>query len=388
MISSFLLFLYAISILRVLIVLLGGKVVNFEEPSSGKHSHNSGFMYTIIIPMFMERGRDVAGIRNHLLQMEYESYEILYLCEDIDITLIKFIKSLNLKPFERIIYIPRIIPFTKPKACNYGLEFAKGRYIVVYDIEDRPHLKQLQIAHQTFINNPHYSCIQFPLEFISDGTAMGLWQHIDYLIWYKRLLPILVWLKLPIPLGGTSNHFRVNDLRKISGWNSYNVTEDAELGLRMHRLKMQVAYISAYQTKEVVAKNIVNLMKQRVRWSKGHILTALEFLTHKPKPSYLDAISVFFVLLSTPLCYISYALLTTANGFYHKSSIMILMILGVTLFFLYPVFIIISFPHLRKTQNILPTILLPFYYIFYTVPIAISIIECMVKPSVWYKTRR
>ncbi len=378
-------FLFCLSLTRLYIVLCGGRFARFIAFDSGCGKFHQK-LYTIIIPMLMEKGRDVVGIRNHLLKMDYESFEILYLCEDVDISLIGYINSLNLHNFERVVQVPRFPPFTKPKACNYGLEFAKGDYIVIYDVEDRPHHMQLRIASR-ILQSKNCSCVQFPLEFISDGTTLSLWQRIDYLIWYKRLLPVLSHFKMPIPLGGTSNHFKTSMLRKIGGWNSYNVTEDAELGLRMFQAEIGVEYICGYETKEVAVKNIINLVRQRVRWSKGHVITAMSFLKNN-FGSIVECISVFFVLMSTQVCYILYTLLTVTSGFYQNEILLVSLIFSVTLFTVYPLFLLVSFSELRSRQNIYATILIPFYYILYFIPIVISLIECIFKPSVWYKTKR
>ena len=54
---------------------------------------------------------------------------------------------------------------------------------------------------------------------------------LEYTFWFDYMLPGLERLRLPIPLGGTSNHFRTATLRDLGGWAPFNVTEDAHLGI-------------------------------------------------------------------------------------------------------------------------------------------------------------
>ena len=68
---------------------------------------------------------------------------------------------------------------------------------------------------------------------------------LDYALWFDFLLPGLETLRVPMPLGGTSNHFRTDALRAICGWDPYNVTEDADLGIRLARLGLRVATLDS-----------------------------------------------------------------------------------------------------------------------------------------------
>jgi|GEM_PF-5292642 len=349
-------------------------------------------LWTILIPLYNESIDDLKALRKNIFASKYTNFEVIYLCEEIDLITNYYLKNYATNSNEKILIIPRRPPFTKPKACNYGLEIARGEYIVIYDVEDIPHPYQLHCASYYF-QNFNYDCIQFPLEFIYDGSMLSGFQVIDYVLWYKSMLPILQNLNAPIPLGGTSNHFRAKNLRESGGWDSFNVTEDAELGMRMNLQGLTVRYVENYETKERTLPNITNLMNQRVRWSKGHFLTFLQVFPKFLVKSPFNAIFVFLALASSPVTCIGYITVTIGLNFLDYNShdqriIAVLFIWGIVLFFLYPFIIFVKFPQLRK-KEILPSVLFyNIYMIFYILPIIKSLIECVFRPSVWYKTMR
>ena len=129
-------------------------------------------------------------------------------------------------------------PRTKPKALNYGLTIARGEFVTIYDAEDHPDPLQLRRAVYAFQHlPPEIVCLQAELTF--DNTDQNLitrWFTIEYLMWFTLFLPGLASTDAPVPLGGTSNHMRRDALEAIGAWDPYNVTEDADLGIRLHRL--------------------------------------------------------------------------------------------------------------------------------------------------------
>ncbi|MEZ5955410.1 MAG: glycosyltransferase family 2 protein [Hyphomonas sp.] len=175
-----------------------------------------------------------------------------------------------------LLVLPPGDPQTKPRALNYGLSRAAGAYVVVYDAEDRPHPGQLRAAAEAFARSgPQLACLQAPLV----GTpASGGWLSrqwaLEYAIQFGLILPALARLGLPIALGGTSNHFRRSVLRGVGGWDAWNVTEDADLGLRLARLGWRVGTISSPTLEAPPEKGRVWLA-QRSRWLKGFVQTWL-----------------------------------------------------------------------------------------------------------------
>jgi cellulose synthase/poly-beta-1,6-N-acetylglucosamine synthase-like glycosyltransferase len=188
-----------------------------------------------------------------------------------------------LKVFEPLV-IPKAEITTKPRACNYGLLRAKGKYCVIYDAEDSPDRDQLKKAAILFSRLPEeVVCLQSKLNFYNaKESVLTRWFSIEYSYWYEFYLQGLDRTDVPIPLGGTSNHFRTSQLRALGGWDPYNVTEDADIGMRLSRKKLRTEMLETYTYEEAPSK-VWSWIRQRSRWCKGHMQTYLVHMRHPIK---------------------------------------------------------------------------------------------------------
>ncbi|MDB5473600.1 MAG: glycosyltransferase [Devosia sp.] len=175
-------------------------------------------------------------------------------------------------------------PYTKPKALNYALPLCRGEFVVVFDAEDIPDPDQLWKAALRFRQAPEIVCLQARLA-IANGQANWLAALFagEYAGLFGVLLPALANWRLPMPLGGTSNHFRISALREIGGWDAYNVTEDADIAMRLARLRLGVDTLDS-RTREAAPTRLGPWMGQRTRWMKGWMQT---FIVHNLHPRTL-----------------------------------------------------------------------------------------------------
>jgi len=175
-----------------------------------------------------------------------------------------------------VIILPPAAPRTKPKALNVGLSRARGAFITVFDAEDRPHPQQLRAALAAFEDGEEtLACVQAPLVVDNqDASWLSRQFAAEYAVQFRELLPLLAKLKLPLPLGGSSNHFRTDALRASGGWDAFNVTEDADLGYRLARDGYHSGVI-APPTWEEAPVTYNAWLDQRTRWIKGHMQTWL-----------------------------------------------------------------------------------------------------------------
>jgi cellulose synthase/poly-beta-1,6-N-acetylglucosamine synthase-like glycosyltransferase len=193
--------------------------------------------------------------------------------------------ALKLSARYDVIVAPPGAPRTKPRALNMALAAARGELITVYDAEDRPAPGQLREAVAFFAANADVDCIQAALTI---GNPSDSWLAemfaVEYAILFDIFNPGLSALRLPMALGGTSNHFRLASLRAASGWDAWNVTEDADLGIRMARLGMQIQTLGS-DTVEEAPHEFGNWFRQRVRWQKGWMQTVI---VHSRDPFVLN----------------------------------------------------------------------------------------------------
>jgi len=205
---------------------------DLREPPNGKEWPK----YVVILPMYHEGdvvGKLVDGLRK--LDYPVDRLEVRLLIEEDDLETMTAAKALDLQPPFVITPIPASYPRTKPKACNVGIQEGDFDYLVIYDAEDQPETDQLKKAAVAFSRCPdNVACIQGKLCFYnSTYNLLTRLFTVDYSTWFGLCLPGLDAYEAPIPLGGTSNHFRLDVLREVGGWDEYNVTEDCDLGLRL-----------------------------------------------------------------------------------------------------------------------------------------------------------
>lgn len=240
-------------------------------------------VYTILVPLFRE-----AAILPHLaaalraLDYPPEKLDIKILLEEDDTDSRHAAAALDLPPWFECLVVPRGEPQTKPRALNYGLRFARGEFVVIYDAEDAPEPDQLRKAVAAFRAAPRdVACFQARLSFYNpDENWLTRQFTVEYASLFDLMLPVMADLDLPVPLGGTSNHFRADTLREVRAWDPWNVTEDADLGLRLARSGWRVGMLASTTYEEANCR-LGNWIRQRSRWIKGWMQT---WLVHMRSP--------------------------------------------------------------------------------------------------------
>ena len=243
-------------------------------------------IYTVLVPVFRETGVLPQLIRAlSALNYPAEKLDIKLVLEESDTTMQRALARMAIPPSIEAIIVPAGKPQTKPRALAYALKFARGELLTIYDAEDIPEPLQLRKAAQKFARGgPELGCLQAELCFYNPNEGWLARQFtIEYAILFGQLLPSLAELNLPLPLGGTSNHFRVSALQAVGGWDPYNVTEDADLGFRLARFGYQTATLDSL-TYEEANTSLGNWINQRTRWLKGFLQT---WLVHTREPGRL-----------------------------------------------------------------------------------------------------
>ena len=215
----------------------------------------------------------------HRLDYPVDKLDIKLLIEKDDEQTLSAAKALRPCYKFEIIVVPPGVPRTKPRAGNYALHFARGEYVAVYDADDRPERTQLKKAVYSFRNRPKdVVCLQARLAYYNTSdNLLTRFFALEYHALFYVLLQGLGRLGIPIPLGGTSNHIALSHIRELGGWDPYNVTEDADLGVRISVHGYRTAMLDSY-TLEEAPNAAMAWIRQRSRWIKGYMQTWLVYM--------------------------------------------------------------------------------------------------------------
>lgn len=238
---------------------------------------------SILVPLFREP--EVAGLlQKRLARLRYPAglLEILLLLEEEDNQTKQALEGVNLPPHVRILTVPDGQPRTKPRAMNYALDFCKGDIIGIYDAEDAPAPDQLLRVADAFADAPaDLACVQGVLDYYNPRQGwLARCFTIEYASWFRVMLPGMRRLGFAIPLGGTTLFCRRDVLLEVGGWDAHNVTEDADLGIRLARFGYRSELLPS-TTLEEANCHLLPWVRQRSRWLKGYMVT---YLVHMRRP--------------------------------------------------------------------------------------------------------
>jgi len=362
-------------------------------------------IYTILVPLYRE-ARVVGRLLTSLRRLDYprRKLQILLLCEADDTPTLEALYAANPGPPFEIVLVPPSYPRTKPKVCNVGLERARGQYLVIYDAEDRPATDQLKKAVVAMRRLPrHVVCLQARLEYHNPQTnLLTRFFAAEYGTFYDMLLPSLARRGLPVPLGGTSNHFRTSALRALGGWDSYNVTEDLDLGMWIARRRWRVEILDSITWEEANSR-LGNWVRQRSRWLKGYMQT---YLVHMRSPLRLwrdlgpgNFLAFQLLVGATPLTTLCNPLLWGLTLAYAATGSPLIqelfpapvfylgivsMVLGNFIFAYYLVTGCLLLGNHRNAKWMLAA---PLYWMLMSVAAWKAAVQVVVRPHYWEKTR-
>lgn len=357
--------------------------------------------YSVLVPLYRE-DEVIGALVEALARLDYppEKLEIMFLVEVQDEITRKALNRFSLPPFMRVLVCPDGAPRTKPRALNIGLNECRGEYVAIYDAEDRPDPDQLAKAAALFRVLPDdVACLQAELtiekadeNFFTRGFAL------EYAILFQLIVPSLCAFNLPVALGGTSNHFRRATLLALHGWDAWNVTEDADLGLRLAWHGYSIAYLPS-RTWEEAPNNYKIWRQQRVRWIKGWMQTALVHLRAAgPRWHGLNMfqkLAMLHHLIGTPIAALltplfALALVVGWNGEFtspvHESMIAFgsaLALAGITAL---AALLVSAEPHLSRRARWYAMIGSPLYVLLMSACAWLALWELVCHPFRWNKT--
>lgn len=360
--------------------------------------------YTIFCPLYKE-AHILPQFIEAMTSLDYpkDKLEILIILEEDDQETIKIAEGMKLPKAFQIVVVPHSLPKTKPKACNHALDFATGKYAVIFDAEDIPAPDQLKKAVIAFEKADEKTiCLQAKLNYYNPHqNLLTRLFTLEYSLWFEVILTGLQSFNGPIPLGGTSNHFRTEYLHELKGWDPFNVTEDADLGMRIAKGGYKTAIIDSV-TMEEANSQLKNWFKQRSRWIKGYMQTYLVHMQTASDFSFSDFVIFQLVVggkilsaLINPIMWLMtigyFVSRATFGGFISSLYIgPILYIGGFTLIignFIYAYIFMIGVAERKQWSLVKYGLLSPFYWLIISFAAYYALAELIIRPSHWHKTK-
>lgn len=367
--------------------------------------------YSVMIPLYDEAAM-IPGLVAAMRALDYpaDKLDILILVEGDDAASLQALAQHRLPDFISVIKVPPSKPRTKPKALMFGLPLTRGTYVTIYDAEDRPEPDQLRKAVAAFATGSlderaSLGCVQAALN-ITNGRCNFLTRHfeLEYMALFDVFLPALTRLDLPIPLGGTSNHFRRQALLHSGGWDPYNVTEDADLGIRLARLGYTTKMIAS-TTFERAPSRFKPWVKQRARWFKGwwqtwlvHMRTPLHLMAELGPVGFLAFQVIMLGVLISVLIHPFFLLATlvTVSGLFEPPAggsttgeqvLLTFSLTSMVLGYLAAIGLAMVGAERRRAAGTLWVLLtIPLYWIYLSVAGFLALWELMWRPHHWNKT--
>ncbi|MDD5338143.1 MAG: glycosyltransferase [Dehalococcoidales bacterium] len=361
-------------------------------------------VYTVLIAAYKEKNV-IGTLIKSLKKLDYpeNKLDIILLLEKDDVETLEAAKKEKPSANWRFLVLPDSTPRTKPKALNYGLHFARGEYLTIYDAEDLPEPDQLKKAVTAFRTHPdNYICFQAALNYFNrDENFLTRMFTLEYSSWFDCLLPGLFKSNLPIPLGGTSNHFDVQKLKRIGAWDPFNVTEDADLGIRASVEGYKVGVIDS-TTYEEANSQLKNWINQRSRWVKGYMQTFLVYSRHPLKVikamGFTRWLSYAWLVGGTPVNFLLFPIMWALfglsfffnfYGYLHVPDwLMYLSLFNLVIGNVAVIFIALLGVFMRKNYSLIPYALLsPVYWLLQSAGAFRGLWQLLVRPFYWEKTQ-
>ena len=286
--GAILLVIAAASLGLLVVLKLAALVAALWPPGPAPTPAEGGIFPTISIIVALYRESDIAPrLVARLARLDYPAdlLDVILVVEaDDQITRDALARS-ELPLWMRVITVPNGSVKTKPRALNHALDYARGAIVGIYDAEDAPDPDQLQkVVAQFQRSGPEVACLQGVLDYYNPHTNwLSRCFTIEYAGWFRLILPGIARMGLVVPLGGTTLFFRRSVLEELGAWDAHNVTEDADLGLRLARHGYRTDLV-ATTTHEEANCRTVPWIKQRSRWIKGYMMT---WAVHMRRPGLL-----------------------------------------------------------------------------------------------------
>jgi poly-beta-1,6-N-acetyl-D-glucosamine synthase len=284
-ISIYLLIFLAILVIRYSVMILYSFMDHLEgmykkdKPSVNLQQDDNALpMITLVVPAYNEGVVIQAAIRS-LLLLDYPNYEIIVI--DDGSTDDTYEKALGVAREAQSIPIRVITKRNggKAEALNTGMTAARGEFILNMDGDSKLSSNTLRACIKHF-DNPKIGAVAGNVKVINRENMWSNIQALEYVEGLAMARKAQSFLRIVNIIPGPLGMFRKTVLQQVGGYDHDTFAEDCDLTLKMLMRGWQIAYEPTAIAWVETPSQLLNLLKQRYRWTRG-ILQA----TNKHKAS-------------------------------------------------------------------------------------------------------
>jgi len=168
-------------------------------------------------------------------------------------------------------------PINKPHGLNVGLRSTRNEVVTIFDAEDDIHPDIFNVVNTVMLEE-YVPVLQCGVQLMNyQSRWYSALNVLEYFFWFKSRLHYHARLGMT-PLGGNTVFFTRQVLQRVGGWDEHDLTEDADIGIRISLLgePIRVVYDDRYVTREETPPTLGQFIKQRTRWSQGFLQTLLK----------------------------------------------------------------------------------------------------------------
>ncbi len=168
-------------------------------------------------------------------------------------------------------------PINKPHGLNVGARSTRNEVVTIFDAEDDIHPDIFNVVNTVMIKE-QVSVVQCGVQLMNyQSNWYSALNVLEYFFWFKSRLHFHAWHG-SIPLGGNTIFFARETLMRLGGWDEHNLTEDADIGIRVSVLgeRVRVVYDDRFVTREEAPPTLGHFLRQRTRWNQGFLQTLMK----------------------------------------------------------------------------------------------------------------
>ena len=269
--SMLLLFGFLLLLILRYFALLWFSYLNFLDDSSDAGSTLEPFV-SILVPAYNE-GAVIQGSIRSLMQLDYPRYEVIVIDDGSSDDTYRKAAAFEGTHGRCEVRVVHQANGGKAHALNTGIRAARGSLVLCMDGDSALAVETLRRAVRHFVD-PNVGAVAGSVKVVNRDNVLTALQALEYIEGLNMVRSAQAFFRVVNIIPGPIGVFRRDALLRIGGYEADTFAEDCDLTLRLLIEGWQIRYEPASIAYTEAPEKILDLLKQRYRWTRG-ILQAL-----------------------------------------------------------------------------------------------------------------